>query len=79
MSNKMMDEFESWWRSLGYLVFRKDHYGRYSFEHTETAWQAWKASRNSLAVELPAYFSEDTKKYRDVLVYRLDEAGVSYK
>jgi hypothetical protein len=52
---------------------------QYGFDDGEHMWQAWQASRAALMVELPAYFSEDTKKYRDVLVYELDDAGVSYK
>ena len=53
MSEKMRESFELWWRSLGHQGFRKKPDGRYGFGHTETAWQAWQASRAALVVELP--------------------------
>lgn len=79
--DKIQQEFEEWLKSGGNLTIKEDD-GQYSFQHTRFAFEAWKASRAELCVELPmvcsdqfnedAYFAPATRN-------ALDAAGVSYK
>lgn len=50
--DKIQEEFECWLKSGGNLTI-KDGDGEYSFQHTRFAFEAWKASRATLFVELP--------------------------
>lgn len=81
MSGKMRESFELWWRSLGHQGFRKKPDGRYGFDHTETAWQAWQASRAALVVELPDSTGCGPAYHEAIcdVTCSLDDAGVSYK
>lgn len=88
---KIQQEFEAWLKSGGNLTMKEDD-GKYSFQHTRFALEAWKASRVALCIELPdskddyqssSYFEEGwLKGFNNCLSEAqdaLDQAGVSYK
>ena len=85
--DKMREEFEVWyWAklhgdrnvSLRRVVFNKTSDGSYCGLKCNTSWNAWKASRAALRVELP----ENCKGMAltvDEFHKQLDKAGVAYK
>ena len=92
MSEKMREEFESWyWAklhgdrnvSLRRAVFNKTSDGSYRGLKCDTAWCAWKASRAALVVELPAQWSnqcyDDEIMFSGQVIDAIDSAGISYK
>ena len=74
MTDKMREEFEAWIDRQGYFwLADKDAY-----------WEAWKASRAALCVELPdGYighpYRNDILSAIDECRIALDDAGVRYK
>ena len=78
---KIREEFEVWAEKQGCATERysDDDHG-YVFADTDECWNAWKASRAALCVELPQPELCDGAMvwYVDVEV-ALDEVGVSYK
>lgn len=76
MSEKMREEFDAWTM-------------QYGFDDGEHMWQAWKASRSALVVELPSFENGSIRGYSgdcdeanmvvDAVAESLDAAGVSYK
>lgn len=82
--DKMREEFEAWLESNGQLTLKEDD-GEYSFQHTRLAFEAWKASRAALCVELPVKINDDNDTYSygydsaitDVEV-ALEKLGVSH-
>ena len=78
MSNdKMREEFEAWAISdMGYMVARAGD--GYKCDYMNTAWLAWKASRDALCVELPENCKGMALTVSE-LHRELDRAGVSYK
>ena len=85
--DKMREGFEAWyWAklhgdrnvSLRRVVFNKTSDGSYRGLKCNTSWNAWKASRAALRVELP----ENCKGMAltvDEFHKQLDKAGVAYK
>ena len=86
--DKMREEFEAWCDEQGYASDKYsaddcgDKYkhlaGEYVISETRFLWEAWKASRASLCVELP----ENCKGMAltvDEFHKQLDKAGVPYK
>lgn len=67
--NKMREEFEAWYSDF-------DGYGD---AHKQELWETWKASRAALCVELPRCWNDEQRDYRDNMVDRLDDVGVSHK
>lgn len=66
MSDQMREEFEAWavkkanasqYMHMGHLLDRSDE--RYSTTWVDCAWLGWKASRESLVIEMPAIRAED--------------------
>lgn len=62
MSDKMREEFEAWavqrkgpspWELPHFICFKNDD-GTYIDNGANVAWESWKASRESLVIELPA-------------------------
>lgn len=54
--DKIQQEFEAWLKSNDQLTMKEDD-GECSFQHTRFAFEAWKASRAALCVELPEIIS----------------------
>lgn len=97
MSEKMRDEFEEWAKREGYYVDTIDDYltaemdgliaGSYRSYEVRVSWQAWKASRAALVVELPelkSFNASDEADFAyevaiDDIKCALDDAGVGYK
>jgi hypothetical protein len=93
MSDKMREEFESWWVSQPH---RKQpvrfHDGDYVSPSVHSAWGAWQASRASLVVELPEAAKgfkwmdnyqdgvcQGQSEMRISAIYAIHAAGVSTK
>ena len=76
MSDKLRDGFEAWATDGGWLDLRIGDDGFYMDNETYCAFEAWKASRAALIVDLP----EKAALMSASSVYSsLDDAGVSYK
>ena len=86
--NKMRKEFEAWCDEQGYISDKysadacgdkhKHLVGEYVISETRFLWEAWKASRAALCIELP----ENCKGMAltvDEFHKQLDKAGVAYK
>ena len=89
MNDKMREEFEAWYEGVTGLPVEFNDAGipvsigsALSETVTMGMWVAWRASRESLCVELPKYYSTDSiglAYCADAVVDSLDAAGVSYK
>ena len=93
MSDKMREEFEAWAKEnyfdtdkiLSFTGKSLDE-GRYDNSSTQTAWQAWQASRAALVVKLPVVVDIYDEHFGDHYEYfevddikkSLDVAGVKY-
>lgn len=80
--DKMREEFEEWANAERLPILFLEKHGFYESHVTEIAWQAWQASRKSLVVELPSFFSERYESeicFTDNVESALDAVGVSYK
>lgn len=66
--DKMREEFEAWAKNEGYYIDTIDDYltaeidglpaGSYRSYEARVSWQAWKASREAILVDLPAGLAE---------------------
>lgn len=73
--DKSREEFETW-AGLQHLCTDKSPSG-YTYISTETTWQAWQSSRDSLVIELPSsgygwdddYQSVAANVHRSVILY----------
>ena len=93
MSEKMRDGFESWCLANGYTLIPAETNcgiiieGAYGHPRVQLAWQAWKASRAALVVELPelkSFNASDEPDFAyevaiDDIKCALGDAGVSHK
>ena len=91
MNDKMREEFEAWyWGLYGAChalsineVFSVDSFGVYALMMPRVAYEAWKASREALCVELPKQWFDDGLGCDLMEVNHvadaLDAAGVRYK
>ena len=89
MTNKMREEFEAWYEGVTGLPVEFNDVGipvsigsALSETVTMGMWVAWRASRESLCVELPKQYSTDSigSAYcADAVIDSLDMAGVRYK
>ena len=88
--DKMREEFEAWCASVGLtLMDNAFNNGYYAMGYGWQEWNAWKASRAALCVELPSFengsirgYSGDCDEARmivDSVAESLDKAGVSCK
>ena len=85
---KMREEFEVWCDEQGYVSDKyisddcgdkyKHLVGEYVISETRFLWEAWKASRAALYVELPENCKGMALTVSE-LHRELDKAGVSYK
>lgn len=75
--DKVREEFEAWAINCDLCTFAIGD--EYKYMATEWAWRAWKASRAALCVELPRCWNDEQRDYRDNMVDRLDDVGVSHK
>lgn len=75
--DKMREEFEAWLDSAGYHIERAG--GGYKYDSINIAWNAWKASRAALCVQMPRCCNEEQDSYRLNIIDSLDDAGVSYE
>ena len=86
--DKMREEFDVWCDEQGYVSDKYisddcgDRYkhlvGEYVISETRFLWEAWKASRAALYVELPENCKGMALTVSE-LHQQLDKAGVSYK
>ena len=83
MSDKMRAEFDGYLLGNGfsnYSTSMSEHYGVYHSMDTDKLWELWKASRESLVVELPeATFetpSGDNALREDAVLQALESAGI---
>lgn len=89
MSDSMQNEFEAWHRSVveGEPPHEKYNSGDYRNQHVQRYWLGWKASRESLVIELPIAepAPRNSSSYREgkadgfeAAIYRCQEAIVAY-
>ena len=86
MNDKMREEFEAWYEGhcapLESDWFKRDSDfpDDYDYFPAQEAWSGWKASCESLCVELPLAFSDErATTYLTRVTNALDSAGVRYK
>lgn len=83
--DKMREEFEEWFNEIGSASVLadtvKDDTGNYYFPETRLLWACWKASRQSLVVELPLWrHSQGAQVYWPEEVRQsLEDAGIKWK
>jgi len=95
--DKMREEFEAWCDEQGYASDKyssddcgdkyKHLVGEYVISDTRFLWEAWKASRAALRVELPSKMSGEVLSLYgigfndgiDIAIECIEEAGVSRK
>ncbi|MCO2058753.1 hypothetical protein FA407_18540 [Pseudomonas aeruginosa] len=85
----MRDEFEAWvwdiyeetlWFDMNRESVLKRNGDEYFGNFLNDRWEAWKASRAALRVDLPrVIFDEDLQAYRDECVEALQQAGIEVK
>ena len=86
---KMREEFEAWCASHGYTLRPAETNcgiaieGQYGNQRVQIAWEAWKASRAALCVEIPT--CGEASSFGDYVVFdsddvrtMLDDAGIRY-
>lgn len=81
MSDKMREDFEKWVVTFGWLTDR-DEDGYYDETPTQMAWNAWQASRQALAVELPIQFGNSLGRgvfSCESITGALDKVGIRYE
>lgn len=66
------EQFEGWATNAGFIVTTKND--GYLYPATNSAWQAWQASRQAVEIELPAiedkrWYSSSNGKFREVGFY----------
>ena len=77
-------KFESWCATSGFDVERSND-GDYNDFATDTAWQAWQASRAAIELELPAYRDATTHGFSafndalDLCENEIRKNGISIK
>ncbi|HHX0910266.1 TPA: hypothetical protein ACU6E9_003669 [Pseudomonas aeruginosa] len=82
MEQAMRDEFEAWATKHRMPIHRDGVVTDYAARCTDECWQAWKASRATLRVELPepyAFHQEVQTVFRDRVKEALQQAGIEVK
>ena len=80
--DKMREEFEEWishYIGKSWLSQDKVRVGEYLDNNIQFMWEAWKASRSALCVDLPMCTNESQDAYFRELVDELETLGVNYK
>lgn len=75
--DKVREEFEKWAKQFFKLDI--EDWGEYIDYETQWAWTVWKASRESIVVDLPRCLYEGQQEYQDELLNSLDKVGVRYE
>lgn len=78
----MREEFEAWATKHRMPIHRDGVVTDYAARCTDECWQAWKASRAALRVELPepyAFHQEVQTVFRDRVKEALQQAGIEVK
>lgn len=87
----MQKQFEEWagenyfdLERINYFIGRDIPRDEYENRYTQAVWQAWKASRAALVVELPtawnaSYTDKAIVMDASSVVEALEDAGVAYK
>lgn len=75
--DKVREEFEKWAKQ--FFKLEVEDWGEYVESETQWAWLAWKASRESIVVDLPRCQYEEQQEYLDDLLNSLDKVGVRYE
>ncbi|OTJ95647.1 hypothetical protein [Pseudomonas aeruginosa] len=82
MEQAMREEFEAWATKHRMPIHRDGVVTDYAARCTDECWQAWKASRAALRVELPepyAFHQEVQTVFRDRVKESLQQAGIEVK
>ncbi|HBO2361366.1 TPA: hypothetical protein L4H08_005505 [Pseudomonas aeruginosa] len=95
MEQAMREEFEAWAtnrcvsimkapEAMMFFGGRRVPAGCYIMADTELAWEAWKASRAALRVELPGAFpsnpgTSEKVMWEDSVIAALQQAGIEVK
>lgn len=74
---KVREEFEKWAKQ--FFKLDVEDWGEYIDYETQWVWTAWRASRESIVVDLPRCLYEEQQEYQDELLNSLDKAGVHYE
>ena len=72
--DKVREEFEKWAKQ--FFKLDVEDWGEYIDYETQWAWTVWKASRESIVVDLPRCLYDEQQEYQDELLNSLDKAGV---
>ena len=75
--DKVREEFEKWAKQ--FFKLDVEDWGEYVDYETQWAWTVWKASRESIVVDLPRCLYEEQQEYQDELLNSLDKVGVRYE
>lgn len=82
--DKVREEFEKWAKQ--FFKLEVEDWGEYVESETQWAWFAWRASRESLCIELPSSYNSDGDPWfagyncaLEDVVDILKETGVNYK
>lgn len=75
--DKVREEFEEWAKQ--FFKLGVEDWGEYVDYETQWAWTVWKASRESIVVDLPRCLYEEQQEYQDELLNSLDKVGVRYE
>jgi len=78
MSDKMREEFEQFAVRRGYSI-DKDAHGFYVSVACWSSFEAWKASRAALVVNITIHEEFDKRMYASNVYMELDKSGISYE
>lgn len=73
--DKVREEFEAWFMKEKADKIQDD----IQFLTKEIMYEGWKASRESIVVDLPRCLYEEQQEYQDKLLNSLDKVGVRYE
>ena len=73
------EQFEAWATNAGFIVTTKND--GYLYPATNSAWQAWRASRAAIEIELPEEesFGCTTGYYAEDVIEAIEQAGLKVK
>ena len=76
---KSREQFEAWATNAGFIVTTKND--GYLYPATNSAWQAWRASRTAIEIELPEEesFGCTTGYYAEDVIEAIKQAGLKVK
>lgn len=75
------EQFEAWATNAGFIVTTKND--GYLYPATNSAWQAWRASRAAIEIEFPErhYFCDNDGSFfaAEEIIYDIEQAGLKVK